>query len=92
MTTKVCNFLPGNYIPLTSFQGICMADVCNLITEAKADTQLHQVIATGLELVNDHPRCLPGGGDFNIWPFVVETLFWKLRLWISIKVCSYAPF
>jgi len=62
-------------------------DVEYLIKEGKPGTCLHQAINEGLTLVANHPKLLPSGGDFNIWPFVTYAFFEQLQHELSIEVC-----
>ena len=63
--------------------GVYLYDVEHLIEEGKPGTDLHQAINEGLELVIDR---LPDGGDFNIWPMVTMSFFWRLNFSIDIEV------
>ena len=62
------------------------SDTLYLIREAKPGTDLHRAINDGIALVTNHPKRLPSGGYFNIWPFVTFVFVFHLQFRISIDV------
>jgi len=84
----------GSRLHLSDYAlGTHAGDVDYLIKEAKPGTELHQFVNAGLELVVDHPKRLPSGGDFNIWPLVTEVFFWRLRfgIWVEVRFDGLNP-
>jgi len=85
----VSQFVPVLYGGRYPFAYDITRDVEYLIKEGKPGTDLHKAINDGLALVANHPKKLPSGGDFNIWPFVTYALFEQMELELFIDVCLH---
>jgi len=88
----VSRLLPLFYnLPYLVFTPSFLSDTLYLIKEARPGTDLHQTINDGIALVTNHPKYLPSGGDFNIWPFVTFVFTGQLGFHVrSIDVRAHS--
>jgi len=83
----VSQFVPSFYDGLCQVTSVWfLVDIVYLIKEAKPGTDLHEAINDGIALITNHPKCLPSGGNFNLWPLVTHGFVRQLGFYISIDV------